>query len=113
MRGDEGVRAQHWRFAPPPHPPFGHLLPAGEKRKSAAGLVPKVPGRTEGLSIAWTSIVQQSPAEFRQQAIILTRTRRRADDRERGCHAAGFLDARLRGIDLGEVERGGGPVDQR
>ncbi len=23
---------------PPPHPPFGHLLPAGEKRENADGL---------------------------------------------------------------------------
>jgi hypothetical protein len=34
MRGDEGVFRQTLRV-PSPHPPFGHLLPAGEKREDA------------------------------------------------------------------------------
>ncbi|OJF97362.1 hypothetical protein AX760_15365 [Pararhizobium antarcticum] len=33
LRGDEGVgRQMSVAWVEPPHPPFGHLLPAGEKR---------------------------------------------------------------------------------
>ncbi len=37
MRGDEGA-VRHNLSVWPPHPPFGHLLPAGEKREDADGL---------------------------------------------------------------------------